>query len=111
MIPNGERFDVVVLDPAKLTRDREEVDAALKKYCDMNRLAMQVVAPGGVFLTCSCTGLVSEADFLESLRRAAWQAGRHVAGVPGRRGRGDHPFLLHVPEGRYLKAVFCRVDS
>ena len=49
VIPNGERFDVVVLDPAKLTRDRESVDQALRKYCDMNRLALQVVAPAGCF--------------------------------------------------------------
>jgi len=110
VIPNGERFDVVILDPAKLTRDRETVDQALRKYCDMNRLALQVVAPGGVFLTCSCTGLVSEADFLESVRRAAWQAGRTLQVFKVTGAAADHPFLLPVPEGRYLKAVFCRVE-
>jgi 23S rRNA (cytosine1962-C5)-methyltransferase len=110
IIPNGERFDVVILDPAKLTRDRESVDQALRKYCDMNRLALQVVAPGGVFLTCSCTGLVSEADFLESIRRAAWQAGRTLQIFKVGGAAADHPFLLNVPEGRYLKAVFCRVE-
>ena len=109
MIPNGERFDVVVLDPAKLTRDRESVDQALRKYCDMNRLAMQVVKPGGVFLTCSCTGLVREEDFLESVRRAAWQAGRTLQVFRISGAAADHPFLIHVPEGRYLKAVFGRV--
>jgi 23S rRNA (cytosine1962-C5)-methyltransferase len=108
-IGNKERFDVVVLDPAKLTRDRDDVLGALKKYTDMNRLALQVVAPGGVFLTCSCTGLVSEPDFLEMLRRAAWQAGREVQIVQVSGAGPDHPFLAHVPEGRYLKAVFCRV--
>jgi 23S rRNA (cytosine1962-C5)-methyltransferase len=110
IIPNGERFDTVVLDPAKLTRDREDVQSALRKYCDMNRLALQVVKPGGVFLTCSCTGLVSEGDFLESLRRAAWQAGRTLQVFKICGAAPDHPFLLHVPEGRYLKAVFCRVE-
>ena len=110
VIPNGERFDVVILDPAKLTRDRESVDQALRKYCDMNRLALQVVSPGGVFLTCSCTGLVSEADFLESVRRAAWQAGRTLQVFKVAGAAPDHPFLLQVPEGRYLKAVFCRVE-
>jgi 23S rRNA (cytosine1962-C5)-methyltransferase len=110
IIPNGERFDTVVLDPAKLTRDREDVESALKKYCDMNRLAMHVVKPGGVLLTCSCTGLVSEADFLESIRRAAWQAQRTVQVFKVTGAGADHPFLLHVPEGRYLKAVFCRVE-
>jgi 23S rRNA (cytosine1962-C5)-methyltransferase len=110
VIPNGERFDTVILDPAKLTRDRESVDQALRKYCDMNRLAIQVVAPGGVFLTCSCTGLVSESDFLESLRRAAWQAGRTLQVFKIGGAAPDHPFLLSVPEGRYLKAVFARVE-
>ena len=110
VVPNGERFDVVVLDPAKLTRDRESVDLALKKYCDMNRLALHAVAPGVVFLTCSCTGLVSEVDFLESIRRAAWQAGRQLQVFKVTGAGADHPFLMSVPEGRYLKAVFARVE-
>jgi 23S rRNA (cytosine1962-C5)-methyltransferase len=106
----GQRHDVVVLDPAKQTRDREEIPFALKKYLDMNRLALTAVNPGGIFLTCSCTGLIGEDTFLDTIRRAAWQAGRtvqiiHVAGAGP-----DHPFLVHVPESRYLKAVFCRVE-
>ena len=69
-----DRIQPLPLDPAKLTRDREGVEVALKKYTDMNRLALQVVRPGGVLLTCSCTGLVGEPEFLDVLRRAAWQA-------------------------------------
>jgi 23S rRNA (cytosine1962-C5)-methyltransferase len=107
----GQRFDVVVLDPAKQTRDREEVSYALKRYLDMNRLALQAVVPGGIFLTCSCTGLVSESDFLDTVRRAAWQAGRSVQVLRVAGAGADHPFLLHVPEGRYLKVVFCRVEE
>ena len=110
VLPSGNRFDVVVLDPAKMTRDRESIDLALKKYLDMNRLALQAVAPGGIFLTCSCTGLVSEETFLDTIRRAAWQAGRIVQIFKIAGAGGDHPFLAHVQEGRYLKAVFCRVD-
>jgi 23S rRNA (cytosine1962-C5)-methyltransferase len=108
--PSGQQFDVVVLDPAKQTRDREEVGFALKRYFDMNRLALGAVAPGGIFLTCSCTGLVSEEEFLESLRRAAWQAGRVVQVLRVAGAGADHPFMLYAPEGRYLKAVFCRVE-
>jgi 23S rRNA (cytosine1962-C5)-methyltransferase len=110
ILPSGQRFDVVVLDPSKQTRDREAISFALKRYFDMNRLALQVVAPGGIFLTCSCTGLVSEEAFLESLRRAAWQAGRTVQVFKIAGAAPDHPFQIHVPEGRYLKAVFCRVE-
>jgi len=109
LIAKGERFDTVILDPAKLTRDRESIDQALRKYTDMNRLALQCVQPGGLFLTCSCTGLVSEADFLEMLRRAAFQAGRTVQVFRVAGAGADHPFLAHVPEGRYLKAVYARV--
>lgn len=107
--PSGQRFDVVVLDPAKQTRDRDEIDFALKRYFDMNKLALTVVAPGGIFLTCSCTGLVREGDFLESVRRAAWQARRELQVLHVGGAGPDHPWLLHVPESRYLKAVFCRV--
>ncbi len=110
VLPTGNRFDVVVLDPAKMTRDREAIDLALKKYTDMNRLALLAVAPGGIFLTCSCTGLVSEEMFLETLRRSAWQASRSVQVLKIAGAGPDHPFLAHVQEGRYLKAVFCRVE-
>jgi 23S rRNA (cytosine1962-C5)-methyltransferase len=109
VVAAGQRFDVVVLDPSKQTRDREEVGFALKRYLDMNRLALQAVAPGGIFLSCSCTGLVSEEMFLETLRRAAWQAGRTMQVLRVAGAGADHPFLVHVPEGRYLKAVFSRV--
>jgi 23S rRNA (cytosine1962-C5)-methyltransferase len=108
-IQRGLKYDIVILDPAKQTRSREEVDKALRKYTDMNRLAMQVVKPGGILLSCSCTGLVSEADFLNSIRKAAWQAQR-VAQVIRITGAGpDHPWASHVAEGRYLKAVWARV--
>ncbi len=110
ILPSGQRFDVVVLDPSKQTRDREALGYALKRYLDMNRLALQAVAPGGIFLTCSCTGLVSEADFLETVRRAAWQAGRRLQVLALAGAAPDHPYLVHVPEGRYLKALFGRVE-
>jgi 23S rRNA (cytosine1962-C5)-methyltransferase len=108
-VAGGQRFDVVVLDPSKQTRDREEIDYALKRYLDMNRLALQAVSPGGIFLTCSCTGLVSEEGFLESVRRAAWQAGRTLQVLKVAGAAADHPYFLHVPESRYLKALFARV--
>ena len=105
----GKRWDAVVLDPAKMTRSRDEVIDALKKYLDMNKLALSVVKPGGLFLTCSCTGVVSEEQFLDMLRRAAFYAGREVQVLEVRGAGPDHPWLAHVNESRYLKAVFCRV--
>jgi len=105
-----KRFDVVILDPAKMTRDREQVIPALKKYLDMNKLELAAVKPGGIFLTCSCTGLVSEEQFVYMLRRAAFYANRTLQVIKVTGAGPDHPWLAHVPESRYLKAAFCRVD-
>ncbi|ALN62192.1 MULTISPECIES: class I SAM-dependent rRNA methyltransferase [Lysobacter] len=105
----GDLYDVVILDPAKMTRDREQVIPALKKYLDMNKLALGALKPGGLFATFSCTGLVSEDQFLDMLRRAAFYAGRTVQVLKVSGAGADHPWLAQVPESRYLKAVFCRV--
>ena len=103
------RPEVLVLDPPKLAKDRNEVPEALRAYVDLNRLGLQAIAEDGLLLTCSCSGSVSEEQFLDALRSAAAQARREltvlrVAGAPP-----DHPVALHVPETRYLKAVFARV--
>jgi 23S rRNA (cytosine1962-C5)-methyltransferase len=98
-----------MLDPAKQTRDRDEVEMALRRYVDMNRLAMQVVAPGGTFVTCSCTGLVHEHDFIDAVRRAAWQAGRQLQIFKISGAGEDHPWMAHAQEGRYLKCLWGRV--
>ncbi len=105
----GEQFDVVILDPAKMTRDREQVIPALKKYLDMNKLALATVKPGGLFATFSCTGLVSEEQFLDMLRRAGYYAGRTLQVLKVSGAGADHPWRADVPESRYLKAAFCRV--
>ncbi|WP_431978304.1 hypothetical protein, partial [Pseudomonas aeruginosa] len=105
----GEQYDVVILDPAKMTRDRDQVITALTKYLDMNKLALGVVKPGGLFATFSCTGLVAEDQFLDMLRRAAYFSGRTIQILKVAGAGPDHPFMAHVQESRYLKAVFCRV--
>lgn len=105
----NKKWDVVVLDPSKQTRSKEDVPQALKKYCDMNRSALAVVKPGGIFASFSCTGLVSEEEFLESVRRGAYQAKREVQIFKVSGAAPDHPHLVNVPESRYLKAIWARV--
>ncbi|MEZ6140302.1 MAG: class I SAM-dependent rRNA methyltransferase [Zavarzinella sp.] len=111
VLPHGQRWDIVVLDPAKMTRDRDGVEQAVKKYTDMNRLAIQAVEPGGIFVTCSCTGLVSEDMFAESVRRAAWQAGKQLQIFHTSGAGADHPYLAHVQESKYLKVIWGRVTE
>ncbi len=105
----GKRYDVVILDPTKQTRSADQVDAALDQYVAMSKLAMAVVSPGGVLLTCSCSGLITESQFLEAVRRAALHARRDAQIFRLSGAAPDHPFLAEVPEGRYLKAVWCRL--
>ncbi len=76
MIANGRTFDVVVLDPPKLIRNRRELEEGTKTHLDLNRLAVQLVADGGLFLSCTCSGLLDEAEFLRLLHTAARQAGK-----------------------------------
>ncbi|GAB3028767.1 class I SAM-dependent rRNA methyltransferase [Oleiagrimonas citrea] len=109
-IDRGERFDAIVLDPPKLTRDRRRVTQALKKYFAMNRTALDALTSDGLLLTCSCTGLVGADDFLDTLRRVGLSAARDVQVLDLRGAGADHPVAANVPEGRYLKAAFCRVS-
>ena len=105
----GKRWDAVVLDPAKMTRSRDEVIDALKKYLDMNKLALGVVKPGGLFLTCSCTGVVSEEQFLDMLRRAAFYRGPRGAGAGGARRRAGPPVARPRQREPVSEGCFCRV--
>lgn len=105
-LPRPSEFDLVVLDPAKLARNRLELGKARRAYFDMNRLAFGAVARGGVLVTCSCSGLVSEAEFLDIVREAARSADREYRVFRISGAAPDHPVSTLYPEGRYLKAVF-----
>ncbi len=102
-------YDVVILDPAKQTRSAEGIEQALLQYTAMNRLAMGVVRSGGVLLSCSCSGLITEDQFIGTIKRAARQAKRDVQIFRVSGAAPDHPVHIEVPEGRYLKAVWCIV--
>jgi len=124
-ILHGVRYDVVVLDPPKLIRTRQEIEDGTKKHFDLNRLAMRLVKPGGLLLSCSCAGLLPEAEFMKLLLSAARQAGAERP--PDAEGRvlrdarrmqilartgasADHPVASDFPESEYLKAVFMRLE-
>ena len=105
----GQRYTRMILDPAKQATSRVEVPKALSAYADMNRLGMQCIAPGGILVSCSCTGLVSEEDFLSALHAAAAEAQVTLQILAVRGAPPDHPWAIHAPEGLYLKVVFSRV--
>jgi 23S rRNA (cytosine1962-C5)-methyltransferase len=119
MLRGGKRYDVVVLDPPKLVGDRMELDEGKAKLFDLNRLAMALVEPGGMLLSCCCAGLVSDDEFNQLILSAARRTVSDPADEPteGRRvqildrsgASADHPVADNCPESAYLKAVWLRV--
>jgi 23S rRNA (cytosine1962-C5)-methyltransferase len=102
-------WDLVVLDPPAFAKNKTALPAAKRGYKEINLRALQILKPGGVLVTASCSYHLAEAELEALLLDAANDAGRRVQ-VLERRGAGrDHPVLLGVPETRYLKCLFARV--
>jgi 23S rRNA (cytosine1962-C5)-methyltransferase len=111
MQTNGEKWDVVVLDPPKFifTRDESGNWEGRQKYEDLNQLSISLVKPGGIFVTCSCSGLLSLEDFEQHAIKAAHRLQRRLQFFD-RTGPGpDHPVYSNCLESRYLKVLWARV--
>ena len=101
---SGERWDLIVTDPPAFAKRTGDVERACRGYKDVNRLALKLLAPGGILLACSCSGPVDATLFQKVLFSAALDAGV-PARILERRGAGpDHPVSVDCPEGEYLKA-------
>lgn len=108
MQKNKKRFDVIVLDPPKLIRSRDELHEGQNKYFDFNQLAASLVKPGGILLTCSCSGLFSMEDFTMTVRAAT---GERNPRMLLRSGAGpDHPVQMNCLETEYLKCLWLQLQ-
>lgn len=105
----GERFGMIVLDPPKFARSRASIDDALRAYHRINRVAVGLLEPGGILVTCSCSGSVSREDFLEVLGGVAQRSRRSLQLLECRGAAADHPVSASCLEGDYLKCVIARV--
>ncbi|HET8745701.1 MAG TPA: class I SAM-dependent methyltransferase [Ramlibacter sp.] len=101
----GRQFDAIVLDPPKLAPTVAHAERAARAYKDINRLALKLLAPGGVLFTFSCSGGISADLFHKIVASAGTDAGvdgyiaEHLGAAP------DHPMTLAFPEGEYLKGL------
>ncbi|WP_221030990.1 class I SAM-dependent rRNA methyltransferase [Actomonas aquatica] len=111
MQTNGETYDVVVCDPPKfiLTRDPAGAAEGRRKYEDLNGLAISLVKPGGVFVTCSCSGLLAAEVFEELVTKAAHRQNRRLQFIERTGPGADHPVYSNAPDQRYLKVLWARV--
>jgi 23S rRNA (cytosine1962-C5)-methyltransferase len=106
----GERFDLAILDPPKLAAGRTDIQTALRRYTDLNRLACGAIAPGGTLITCSCSGAVSPRRFREAVLAGIGKAGRKAELQNEAGAAADHPLRPEFPEGRYLKVLTFRIS-
>lgn len=109
LLEEKQQFDTVVLDPPKMARHRKGLNKALRGYFSLNRLAVDLLPPGGTLVTCSCSGLVSTQEFELMLASVAVQSGRAIQILERRGASADHPVSVTCPENSYLKCLICRV--
>jgi 23S rRNA (cytosine1962-C5)-methyltransferase len=109
-LDQGERYDMVVLDPPSFARNRKTVGPARKGYRKLNQLGMQVLSEGGLLVTASCSFHIFEEVFYDLLSEAALRVDRRLKLLEWRHQSPDHPILPSMPETRYLKLGIFQVE-
>jgi 23S rRNA (cytosine1962-C5)-methyltransferase len=102
------QFDVVILDPPAFAKSASARTQAMRAYRRLNTLGLSILKPGGVLLTCSCSGAITLEEFRIIISESGQRAGRVLQAMETFEHALDHPILLAMPEARYLKVLFCR---
>lgn len=105
----GEKFDVVILDPPAFTKSRNSVKNAVKGYREINLRAMKLVKDGGFLATCSCSHFMSYEMFTQTIGQAARNVHKRLRQVEYRTQAADHPILWAAEESYYLKFYIFQV--
>lgn len=105
----GERFDVVILDPPAFTKSRSSVKNAVKGYREINLRGMKLVKDGGYLATCSCSHFMDPELFAKTIREAAGNVHRRLRQVEYRTQSADHPILWAADQSYYLKFYIFQV--
>jgi 23S rRNA (cytosine1962-C5)-methyltransferase len=109
MQQSRQKYDMVILDPPKFAKSRTHLKQALAGYKDINMLAINILKPGGLLATFSCSGIVDSATLKTVLFWAAVDTGRHVQIIADLHQGEDHPRLATFPEADYLNGFLCRI--
>ena len=105
----GQKYDVVMLDPPAFTKSRNNIDKAVTGYKEINLRGMQMLRNGGFLVTSSCTNLVSPELFLETIQMAAWDAKKRIRQVTYQSQSSDHPIIWGMENTHYLKFLIVEV--
>lgn len=108
----GEKYDVVILDPPAFTKSRSATKNAVKGYREINRKGLGLVKDGGYLATCSCSHFMTPELFTETIAQAARSVHKRIRQVEFRTQAPDHPILWAAEESYYLKFfIFQVVDE
>lgn len=106
----GEKYDIIVLDPPAFAKHRAALRNALKGYTRLNVKAFEHIKKGGILFTFSCSQVVTKDNFRNAVFTAAAQAGRSVRILHQLHQPADHPINIYHPEGEYLKGLVLYVE-
>jgi 23S rRNA (cytosine1962-C5)-methyltransferase len=106
----GEKYDVVVLDPPAFAKHHNVLPNALQGYKKLNTKALEIIQPGGILFTFSCSQAVSKENFKKSVFVASANTGRRIRILHHLSQPADHPVSIYHPEGEYLKGLILLVD-
>jgi 23S rRNA (cytosine1962-C5)-methyltransferase len=107
----GAKFDVVIIDPPAFAKRKKDLPKAQAAYKRLNQLAMRLLAEDGILVSCSCSYHLSAEELEDAIGKAARGADRHVQLLEMGGQAPDHPVHPAIPETRYLKTYFCRVNG
>lgn len=106
---DGEKFDVIILDPPAFTKSAKNIQKAYGGYKEINLRAMRLLNEGGILVTCSCSHFFDTNTFYDMIVHAAMDSHKRVQ-ILEKRGAGpDHPVLAGYPKSEYLKCAICVV--
>ncbi len=109
LIEEGERYDVVILDPPAFTKSREATRKAVKGYREINMKGLRLVEDGGYLATCSCSHFMTQELFTKTIKEAAKAVHKRLRQVEFRTQAPDHPILWAADESYYLKFIIFQV--
>lgn len=111
MVADGDKFDVIVLDPPAFIKRRKDHKAGLAAYRHINELAMRLLAEGGLLVSASCSMHLQSDELLDCIRGAAYKLGRRAAILASGGQGADHPVHPAIAETNYLKAHFVHLGG
>lgn len=107
---SGQRSEMIVLDPPPFAKSKEQADAGLRGFHDLNLRAVLALKPGGLLVSCSCSQAIGAQEMTQIFRKIAGSTGRSLKVLDRCGPSPDHMAPISFPEGHYLQAWFIQID-